>query len=775
MAALAMTMPLSVVHAYSTSAERLRLDTEQNVRNRVTGLLDKYCGKACELIHINVGTEQYLDEDVELGFESLAEQAGRTAYVVRDIAIDIQVDDKVTATNRDRIQVILLNHLRAFGIEATVNWRPVRLPTVDQTSGAGEQLKLALERRLSQALNEVARAYCPDQCVVAQININATEVTPDEAATLSRAQIFRGQANADVIRIDDIAIAVEVDERLGEDAAQRIANIMRAKTRFASPVTIDVNVVAFPEPSQSRQRRLDAQSEDPFNLDKLRQMLMMFRELAGTKEIITNNSTTSTSNNSESSKVASTNNSSTSASERQMRSDVSTQTSAAGESVEWAVYIGAFILLAGLLVAVFLRVLAANRDAKVMVAEADGQGTTNGILAQLLRGRAAANNNDAGAPAASAPTAMLAPAQVSQRLRIDQLRSTLMSTLVEAPRVARDTFARMLREDGVELTAKYVHLLGQVVVFELIDDPDLKSKLVDLSEFYHRSSFVFTADEELALLQMLKTRFTASEIRVMTRKTNEQFDFLTKLTPQQIFQLVMDERPQVQSVVLLQLERSVRMQVYDLFRGQAKSQLLQELSKGDSVPREYLFSVAQAIARKAQTRPEFDAENLRGSDILLDLLQRSDLQEQRQLMANLMRTNPDTARGVKAKLITIETLNFLKDGLLIEVVLGMQRAELLTFLRGTRQHICNLLLNKAPRELAESWYEELQNLGAVDDAQYRSVEAKIVSRIQAMAAAGAISIVALNDIMFSTMTAKDGTNVSNAMPTTPPAPGYIAA
>ena len=76
---------------------------------------------------------------------------------------------------------------------------------------------------------------------------------------------------------------------------------------------------------------------------------------------------------------------------------------------------------------------------------------------------------------------------------------------MEQPKVAKETFSRMIREDGVEFTAKYVNIFGQVVIFELLSDPTLQRDLYELSEFYHRSSFDFSLEEQLELLEKLKT------------------------------------------------------------------------------------------------------------------------------------------------------------------------------------------------------------------------------------------------------------------------------
>ena len=216
----------------------------------------------------------------------------------------------------------------------------------------------------------------------------------------------------------------------------------------------------------------------------------------------------------------------------------------------------------------------------------------------------------------------------------------------------------------------------------------------------------------------------------------------------QIYNLIADEKAQVQSIVLTQIDHQKRMAVFDMFEGMGKVGLMAELSRADAIPKEYLFNVAQALGNKVRTSPEFDTEQVRSSEILLDLMEKSDLFQQRELMRTLQAQNPETARAIKMKLVTLEILPFLKSGILIELILGLDRKDLVTFLVGAHDRTRNLLLSKAPPELAESWVEEIQSAGMVDDSNYRLVELKILNRIRSFASSGIVNLLQVNDVIF---------------------------
>jgi flagellar motor switch protein FliG len=132
----------------------------------------------------------------------------------------------------------------------------------------------------------------------------------------------------------------------------------------------------------------------------------------------------------------------------------------------------------------------------------------------------------------------------------------------------------------------------------------------------------------------------------------------------------------------------------------------------------------------------------------MDMLERSSLADQRQLLRSMQSNHPETAKALKMKLATVETLAYLRPGLLLEIFLGLDRNDLLTFLVGSPDHIRNMLMSKIPSDLAENWIEQLQSFGAKDTDAYRMSEMRILGRIRQLATAGSINLLEINNTIF---------------------------
>lgn len=784
-------------HAAEPISDRIRrvqADTGREVSQKVQSVLDRYCSQHCQLLEVKVEVHETIPDSDELGFES-QNSAQDAKLEVQNVMPVIQIDNRVLPVDRDRLEQLLRNKIKGMAPEHSIKWEPVDLPAIGSSAPTpSEDLSAQLENRLRRVMNSIIDRYCPDQCLLERIDVEAQPVGPEQLSSFPGDQVVVGKRAEGGLRIQDIRVYLTLDENLMDDEQKRILRLMKAQTRFVNPVEFIVDVTAFPETALDKKRKAQEESSDPYGLEKLRQMLTLFRDLAGTKEVIQTMTSESRSNierdteslssaertekherdsesrmekESESSRESreqsselNTQNKESLEKESDRRTDINNEsvTNKAMSTEEMAAYAAGFLLLVTLAAIVIMKVSATNKTAREMVLASAGTGGTGRRRAVQApaddEGGYAEGQNEAGEDSPRSPGVRVSTAQVSQEkamlaLKLAQLKQDLVQQFVEQPRIARETFTRLLKDDGVAETAKYVHIFGQLIVFELLNDSSLKRDLYELSEFYHRSNFKFDQATELGLLERLKTMVTASEIRLLASQSSDRFGFLNRLDAQQIFNLIADEKPRVQSIVLTQLDRKLRSSVFEMYEGNSKIKLLEELSQAEAIPREFLFNVAQALQKKIQSRSEFDTEQLRSSDILLDLLERSNLRDQRRLMQTLERNNPETARGLKLKLVTVEMLSYLKDGHLLEVILGMEREDLLAFLVGSPEHIRDILLRKAPEELAQSWIEDIRNISGIDDNAYRTAEVKIKARLRGLANNGAISMLDINELIYS--------------------------
>jgi flagellar motor switch protein FliG len=713
------------------------LDVESSLKQQ----LGRFCQQSCDLLKIDISRQDVYNDDAELGFEALRPGVERKESKITRVDAKIQIDEKVSRANREQIDQILRNHLAAFAPQSSIEWSVVRYPSLDQQQedDVGPLIERA-KKQIHDGIRPILQKYCPDQCLLSFVDVSGRSINADQAAERAANEVYAHAGK--YMHIRDVHVEITMDERL--ESKEAILNMIRSKLKFMTPVHLDVVSTSFPAEPASK--------DDPYGLEKLRQMLIMFRDLASTKEIITSSNSSVENSSRESIDATKEQIHNLESKERidsSLESESNNRSSSNNQSNSdsfWGedIYLWISIGLAGLLLLfLLLRFYKGNQDAQSLI-----QGAPS--FAQPMGFNPAQQGNHAeGDPQAKGgSTSIVNTATLGLGFKAKALKQELSDKMIREPFVAREAFTRMLKEDGPEEVAKYLQIFGSLVTKELVGSQALAAELNTLSDFFRQSSFNFTEQEELDLLYALRTKLTAAEILVMGSHYSNHFEFLSTLEISQIHRLIQNEKMSLQAVVLTQVDKKTRLGLFDLYQGENRVKLMNELVRADMVPRELLENIAKALRIKVEKNPEYNSQAIPSYQIIFDLLEKSELNEQRQIVNNLRTTNPEVARNILSKLITVEIVPYLRDGHLLEIVLGIEHADILAFLAGIPEHIRKYMLQKAPYELAEAWMEELSSFYSIDPKAYKIAEIKVFQRIRNLSQSGMINIFNINELIF---------------------------
>lgn len=784
----ALANPILAVPAGDSDKIRFEDDIAQRLRNLIQQDVAKYCPDGCTLLGVDAEAREVFDiGSASLGFETTPSTARN--FVVRRASAEILVDNRLGKSNIERIQEVLLRSARRYSTPVEIEFTRTTLPDPPHVVRAEAEAKVEAVEMVKSALVRLLNDFCTFDCRLQSVELKTTRIPLEEAqSSMSRrAVVIRDSKYA--LMVTSVTADLLVDTEMGEDRRLRIENLVQEHLETYGPGTLNVKLATMPKSAQEIQKDADEERQDPWGLEKLGRALKIFREFANTKEIIRERDTLSREKESEKQREResdrekrseSTSEKNLSSMEMKMSSremeqsksmtDNRTTNNTDNFSSFWTqervLLIAGAIALLLLISALGLRYVLTGKQVQHLISEGRGNlppvGEFAGENADDLRASADSDFESAtprpavgmGVNVASLrarlpvyPTLGVND-EVAMRMNIQALREELTQMFVSQPKIARDVFSRVLREDGIEFAAKCVSVLGDILVYDLMGDADVKKEVTLLAEYIHVNAPIVGDGEQLTVLRSLKMKMTAGRLRQMTQRTKDMFDFLKSSSPRQIYDLLMDESARSQAVVLTQLTTEKRRAVFELFEGNLKTALLRELCVKESLPREYLFNVAQALKRKIERLGTADGEMLGGADVIIDLMERGDRDSQDEMMANLDHTNPELARQVRSRLVSVETLAYLSDGLLLEIFLALEPQVMVTFLAGTRDKIRQLILRKAPEEVANDWNDSAETLRGLDAESFRLAEMQVLGKIRSFEASGLIQLSEINEIMY---------------------------
>lgn len=762
---------------------RFEEDTKQAIRMKLQADVGKFCPDGCSLIGIEVVAKEVFDTSAAtLGFDSGQNEPRR--FAVKTAQAEILIDTRIGNANIDRIQDVLRKSSSSYGHMVDLEFTRTTLPDTPQMIRAESDAKRLALDTVKDAYQKIINDFCPEECRLNTVELSTVRQSVDDAQSQPPRRVFVIEDSKWALVIQGTSVYMSVDGNMSDSRRAQIEDLMRDSMEAFGKAALNVKLIPFPRSARQLDKDADDLRADPWGLEKLGRALKIFREFANTKEIIRERESQSL--ELEKQKEVNLEKSARSELKENIREkldkavessqkqseNTKTQTTEKDDVSDfWTekkllLVAGAVALL--LLVAAFgLRYVLTGKKLQHLITEGRSAGgdskrnSTNGEMSELEESIAeneevrAGHHADLSRNASRSAALRLAPVasggiseEMSTRLNIQALRDELTQSFISQPKIARDIFARILREDGVEFAAKCVAVLGEFIFFDLVGDEDLKKEVALLAEYIHVNTPIVADSEQLVVLRNLKLKMAAGKMRLMTQNTRDTFDFLRSLSARQIYDLIVDESPRSQAVVLTQLATEKRRNLFELFDGSLKTDLLKELCVKEALPREYLQNVAEALKRKLRNSGLSDGEMLGGADVLVELMERSDKQSQFDMMQDLDVTNPELSRQVRARLVSVETLAYLSDGLLLEIFLSMDPQVMVVFLAGVRVSVRNMILAKAPDEIAEDWGASASSTRGFDSDSFRLAEMQVLGKVRGFAASGILNLIEINEIMF---------------------------
>jgi len=747
---LGATMALSDAQAkgLSSAVESVQRNAEHQIKSLLEPLIEKYCHDECKLMSVTATVDLVTPDELAPGFDDV-DPRGAAKLAPSSARIKMLMDEKIGPVSRTKMLELIQQYLDTMDYPVKIETQLAHFPQPLGAAGKIAERRDRVSKQFRASVDDLFRQFCPDHCMLADFELHTEQVNPEEAQYGAPGEFIEEGGIA--IRIKQISGTILTDEEMEATERTNVLEMARLKTNFFKNVDLQMKNLKFPRPGSmgaegnglqtSRANRFGrglASSTSSEHKGDHKSESSHTSSSDSRNTFATNSQNTNTSTNNESQ-------------QRQERFEriekierVESGDAVQAELQKFKVF---GLIFSCSIISMLLFILMAT----LRPARSGGQSAISRVVQQLTSdpvSTAAPSTYKPGDGSGGTGSEERA-ALLAKRYEVERLYEEMMTLFSEQPKVAKQVFSRVLAEEGVEVTAQYMQIFGETIVVDMLRDPSLQADVTELTEFYAKNPMDLKDDEKSDLLKKLYNRAIAGKLLVMGSRASSQFDFLADMDGTQILELIRNESLTVKAIVMTQSDTSKRQQIYTHLDEGTRMKLLTELSRIDYLPRDYIANVANALKRKRRENPRLNTEALPGSEVLLTLLERSGADMQKVVVKNLELSNPETARAIKSKLVSIDTLKHLRDGQLLEVVLSLRHDELLQFLKGASDSTKAAVMTKAPKELSSELEEELGVIDNVSREAYQNVERKILNRMKIMANEGLINLVETNERMLT--------------------------
>ncbi len=748
----------SLAHARASSIELIQKTAENQVRNLLEPVLEKYCRDECKLMNISAAVDVSVKDQVQPGYDDVDGQAASLAP--SSARIKLLINEKVGPVSRRKLLDLLQQYLDTLDFPVKVDTQLAHFPEPIESAGKIAEIRERITKQFKASIEELFHQFCPNQCLLSDFSL-ATETVNSEEAQYGKSGEFVQDGNF-AIRIREIAGTILVDETLTPQERDNILEMAKFKSNSFKNVNLTARSLAFPRPgrtdedgnilgadgrallgangrpirsiassdSRDSKENLNRTTSDKLNASETHKSDSQFR--TDSKESRSNSETNQRNESNQKQERF----------ERTEKIERVEQSDAIHQELEKFKVYGLVLACAILSLLVFVAITG-------FTSKSGQPNLVQRMLKRPSQQSESPSESQAGSEGEDAPAGNARSSRVARNYEIDRLLEELTGIFGQQPKVAKHVFSRVLTEEGVEICSAYIHLFGEAIVLGMLRDPSLQRELSELVEFYAKNVIELDQDEKLELLRKLHNRTVAGKLVVLGNSSSNLFDFLAEMDAIQILELVRTESLTVKAIILTQCDTQKRAAIYAQFDQQVRMAILTELSRIDYLPRDFIFNCSNALKRKRRENPKLNTEALPGSEVLVGLLERAPAEIQRDVVRSLEISSPDSVRTIKSKLVSVETLKYLRDGQMLEVILNLKHEELLQFLKGAPPSIMETVFAKSPRELTAELEDELKAITNINRDVYHGVERKVLNRIKVMAGEGTLNLIEANERMFA--------------------------
>ncbi len=216
------------------------------------------------------------------------------------------------------------------------------------------------------------------------------------------------------------------------------------------------------------------------------------------------------------------------------------------------------------------------------------------------------------------------------------------------------------------------------------------------------------------------------------------FEFLEKLTDEQLVALLAAEEPRVVAVIMAQVPAERRMKVMDRMQPEDKGRVLIEMGNLKNVPLEAVVNVATDLKEKSHFLPRtVDFSRGGGKDIAEILGEMSPADEEKYLEA-INRESPELGKEIQKYHLTYENIfELFPDNLLRDIMNSVELDTVAMAMKGMDEQVEQRVLENLPQK-KQAMYEPVE--GTIAKREVDNARKDIVKMARQMEKDGAFKL-----------------------------------
>ncbi len=257
----------------------------------------------------------------------------------------------------------------------------------------------------------------------------------------------------------------------------------------------------------------------------------------------------------------------------------------------------------------------------------------------------------------------------NKRVSIAELKDKILSLAVSHPKACSSVARRLLvNRDGMKRLA----IVSEVIGFEYtkhLFDAVSPGKWKAMGEFLRQNlDEVSKAPTGQILLEVYTDMLAETMGWDPAKETKEPFDFLIKLSEQELGKLIADEDPNQVALIAAYWEAEDMSGLLGLLNDSNRKQTLLQIARLDTLPREVVEQAAKGFADRLQAMRAKNELQVDGSEFVARVLSSVDSAAEEELLKFIEREDPATREKLRAVYFAFDSIPYVPAEVLRPVI-----------------------------------------------------------------------------------------------------------
>lgn len=230
--------------------------------------------------------------------------------------------------------------------------------------------------------------------------------------------------------------------------------------------------------------------------------------------------------------------------------------------------------------------------------------------------------------------------------------------------------------------------------------------------------------------------------RVASSMAGKAFEFLDEVEPGQIITLLDGEHPQTAALVLAHLKPAMSAKVLAGLPDDRRTDVSHRIATMKAASPDSIALIAAALKERsvAVVAPRNQVEVIGGVQPLVDIINRSDSNTEKAVLAGLDEVDPELAAEVRSRMLTFADIIKLEDRDVQQVLRGINTNTLAVALKGVSEQVDKKIRDNLSERNRELLDDEMSAIGKVRASAVEEARADVVRAIRELAEAGGITV-----------------------------------